>query len=526
MSAGSRRLIATVLVGCVTLFAFEGVVTTFSGQSLLRRLPLPWTAPASAADPAGRTHADEERLLAAARNPGLLRLHPDPLVGYVLRPGTELDILGGKIRTDALGLRARPRPWPDGDPLVIVLTGASIPFGFGLSDEDTIANRLEELLEASRGPGARPIVCRTVAMARWSTRNAVSCILDHFAELRPDIVVYMSFPNDCSDSDIVSEAGFREAFPDPASADPWLPVRADQSGLLVAKFRRGEAGTRLQPDDYGADALTADISPESRRRYDESAQRLVHLAEVLRARGGELMVMPIIRHEHGWQLLSRLWRALPDLPAAPLLSNIPSALTLGHDPHPNAQTAFALATLVAQALLDQGLVDRGAGQPLPKLARRFEALREPAFTPSGVMELSAEARAQARSLLRSSVDFTTGHGVEQVFGGVSVSGIVGTRALLLLAPAGPALDLTLAPVAERPDLYPLEIAVEVDGAPAGVVTLTAAGPVTARLALPQRADPEAPLEVKLIAPRWVVERIDGGFELVAFRPVRVSCVDG
>src|SRR5262249_10216748 len=153
------------------------------------------------------------------------------------------------------------------------------------SDEDTIANRLEELLERTRGPLARPVVCRTVAMARWNHRNAVQFVLDHLDELRPDLAVYLPFMNDLSDTLI--EGGDPEPYPDPASPDPWLPVRSHVTARLLAHLIASRDGglAGLDAGDFGPDALTSDLSPESSRRYDEDVASIARLSEVLAARG-------------------------------------------------------------------------------------------------------------------------------------------------------------------------------------------------------------------------------------------------
>ena len=164
--------------------------------------------------------------------------------------------------------------------------------------------------------------------------------------------------------------------------------------------------------------------------------------------------MPAIQHDHGYHLLSRLRRQVPDLAAAPLLSYYTEPMTLGVDPHPNAATARVMAGLVAQALFDQGLVDRGAGHPLPEVPPEYRAVLAPPLTPEAVDAMVALRHAKALEALRPCVDFTTGHGIAQIIGGVSENGLVGPRALLLLARAGETLDIEFLPIAERPGPLP------------------------------------------------------------------------
>src|SRR4029453_18065282 len=89
---------------------------------------------------------DAERRRAAANNPGPYAVHKDPLVGYVLRGDAEFEVFGGSVHTDALGLRRRTGPRHDVKPLRIVVVGDSVAFGYGLDDDQALAQRLEDLL--------------------------------------------------------------------------------------------------------------------------------------------------------------------------------------------------------------------------------------------------------------------------------------------------------------------------------------------------------------------------------------------
>ena len=526
MAATGRRLAASLGLALLTLLACEGLCSLALGSSLLRRLP-----GASILLPASNPLAwmpipDTHRAAAGSGNPGLYRLDTDPLVGYTLRTNAELLIGDGTIHSDALGLRRRPAGAEPRGALRIAVVGASIPFGHGLDDDETIAHRIEELLAASRGPSARPVACRTVAMGRWSTGNAVQFLLDHWVELAPEIVIYIPFSNDLSDTDQVDETGQRRWRPDPAARDPWLCVGSESLMRLRTRFTDAmERGViRLAPEGAGVDALVADLSPESAWRYDRNASRLLELAAMLERSGGHLAVATFAEAEHDWHLLARLQAAEPELCVLPLMRYYPQEFRLPDNYHPHAETARVVALWVAQELLARGWVDGGEGRPLPPVPDAYARVRGAPLPPEEIARRSDEARGRDRERLLPGIDLRTGYGLRQIFGGLDESGLVGGRMLALLAPEGDALELMLAPVEERPDLYPLEVRVEVDGQPAGAVTLTAGEPLEARLPLPARADPAAPLEVKLIAPRWVIARRHHASSLASFQPVRIACV--
>lgn len=520
--ARMRRLLLAPLLAAATLLALEGALSLARRPSLVHSLPRLWSA--TAPDAAWRPLSEEERRRAAAENPGIWRAHPDPRVGYALRTRSELAVREGQIRSDGLGLRRRPGEPREGA-LRIAVMGASIPFGYGLDDDEVLAHRLELALDAARGPGARPVLCRTVAMGRWNVRNAVSFLLDHLPDLRPDLVLFMPFENELSDTDQVDETGHRRAAPDPSSPDPWLSVRADDLSALTRRLQdaRGRGLVETEFGQIGPDALTADISPESTRRYDENAALLLRLRDELSARGARLAYLIYDESPHAWHMLRRLLAAAPDLPVIPLLEETPAAFSLGYDPHPSARTIEVFAGWIAQDLLDRGLLDAGLGHPLPAAPPEYAALRAGPRGREEIVALSRAAREEALRALQPAIDFRDGRGIRQLFGGVSTLATSGPRLLALLARRA-TLVVELAPLAERPDLYPLRVQVLADGAPLGELLLTADGPASGRFPLP----PGGPcVEVKLAAEDWVVS-VFGDWEVAeaaAYRPLRLACED-
>ena len=150
----------------------------------------------------------------------------------------------------------------------------------------------------------------------------------------------------------------------------------------------------------------------------------------------------------------------------------------------------------------------------------------PQRTQADIEARSQQVRAWALAELQPAIDFRSGRGVRQIYGGVSIGATSGPRLAVLLARRGRALDVELAPLGGRPGLYPLDIDVQVDGVRIGVVTLTAGGSTRARFPLPPGDSPA--IEVRLSAPEWTV----GSFstfdvvETAAYRPLRLACDDG
>ena len=517
------KLFLGVLAFVVGLLLVEGVISLVAGRSL-RGLVRTWRGPLDV-----RTLSDADRWQAAPP-PGLFRVHPDPLVGYVFRPEATLEILGAGFRTDRLGMRIRPGPPPPGNAMRIIVLGDSVAFGVGVHDNEMLAYRLEEMLLRVRGKGERPVTCYTVAVPGWNNRNSVHFLLDHMDVWKPDIVLFLPVGNDLTNTDGVYETGHRRVAPDIATRDPWLAYTDNSVFLARTGVRLFREGRQLDTIDIGTLAAGADITPVSRCRFDDNAAMISELARCLAARGAKLLLVQYrdqgLEDAYHWILRERLADLGLHLPVVSLFTKVTRSLALPTDPHPNPKAFRIAAIWTCEYLLDHGLVSRGENRPLPAVPESFEAKRSRGRTPAEIRALARGAREKARRRLLPEVNMETGRGIGQVVGGVSPEGSAGARTMVILAPEGDHIRGSLAPVPGRPDLYPLEVAVEVNGIPAGIV-MVSAGNAEARtrfdFALPEREDVTAPIEVVLKPKRWVVMEERGVMRIVSFRPIRLVC---
>ena len=526
-----KRLLLALVAAAAALLAAEGVLSLAVNRSLARmlrdqRAPLrPAPAPARPAPP-------------PKGSPGLYRVHPDPRVGYVLKPNAELKIFDGVIHSDELGLRKRPLPPRGADALKIVVLGDSVAFGYGLNDDQTLAHQLELLLNtagetAARAAArsaegtagaARPVECRTVAIPGWNHRNAVFCLLDHLDALDPDLVVYLPIPNDLLDSDGVNDDGNRRMTIDAASHDPWLSVNQLASILFARRAAKALEERGQEPWIWlGPDAVMSDLSAESHRRYDENADSIALLATTVARRGGQLLLLQWLDDMYGWSLRRRLAERGVQAPILPLFSEIPAELTLGFDSHPNAETVQGMACWVAADLIRRGWVP-GELATIPPASEAVRAARGPE-RPLGQDVLKAtDFQWSGWARLQAAIDLQTRLGVGQIYGGVNIDGTAGARALFLLPRGASTLSVRLAGLAERPDLYPMEVGVQIDDRLAGTLRIEAEAEVEASFEVPQRPAPAPPIEVRLIPERFAaVKNGDVGWQLVSFRPVRLQC---
>ena len=498
-----------------------------------------WTgrSPAARFDtsiPGAFSHYDRERIVAAARNPGNLKVHPDPLIGYVLKAEAELDVAGSRVRTDSHGLRARPGPSPRDDAIRIVVLGDSVAFGQGLGDDECLAHQLETLLRGVRGSDARPVVCHTVAVPGWNYRSAIHYLMAHYDRFRPDLVLYLPIQNDLGDIEVVLETGHRGHGPNLGADDPWLCVNFNRAhellGLLKYRVERGEIS--VDRDDIGPCIINADLGGESSRRFDRMADCVVGLHDLAERNGGRLAVVQYRENPFTAHLLHRLWERIPDLPAIFLLESVEQRDTLGDDPHPNAHTVRTLAIWLAEEVFARGWIDRGAGAALPEPDPELAARRAATRSADEVRRLSEATRREDHARLGPLIDFERGFGLRQVYGGLSLGATVGPRLLAALAHVGDAVRIEPEPVPGREDFYPITLSVRVNGRPVGEMVVGAPdepGAVEAEFPIPgpretaSGDDPVPPIEVELVAPRWMTIAELGGLELATCKLRQMEC---
>lgn len=469
--------------------------------------------------------AEREALLGAMPSVGPYRVPEDPLVGFTLAAAAEIDYLGQRFETDALGLRPRPGPPAGPDAFHIVVLGDSVAYGQGLAHEQNLAAQLEGLLRAVSAPGAREVVCSTVGIPGWNARNAARHLLDNLDRIAPDLVLFVPVENDLDDSYGVSEAGQRRRAEDPAVPHP-LCVVAPPYELFrnLGKQMLGPRGLarRTKEVHIAQWALLAGLTEASRWRLADMADTLASLAQRLERAGAQLVLAPYVQHDLHRSVRARLVERGLDLPVLPLLAEFLHADGLGKDPHPNAETMRALAIWAAEGLLAQGLVPLAAARPLPAVPEKFSGRQAREFAAAELAAWRTDFERAHAALLVARIEPAELEGLFQLYGGVNADGTLGIEAALVLPP-GRRLRLELAGAVDAPGLYPLEFAVWVDGRIVGELTLAHAGE-TGRVAEFELAPAQAaaPFEVRILAEDWALARVLERRVPVSARLVAVS----
>ena len=515
----ANKAILGLCAALLSVVLFEGLLSLATGRSI-RELWTP-SEPASV-DPAfAEIGRDAARL-----TPGPFRVAENPRIAYTFKQEHEVEIFGKQVVTDALGLRRRPVPEPDGECIRVVVLGDSVAFGWGLDEEQVLAHQLEQVLAEVRGEQAVPAVARTVAIPSWNHANAPHFLFDHFDELDPDVVLYLPVDNDLNDSSTVLESGYRGDRYDPISPDPLLHVSRMDDYLRGLLPRIRARGGRLNPKLMGPDGFLAAASAESQRRLDSAASHIVAMATRMERNGGALYVLPYYPHEYFRQLRARLVRSGTAVSTLPLLGDYGPDDACEDRAHPSANTVRAYAIWCAEQLFADGVIDRGADRPLPDLLEAYRGRRATLLDDEAVLAWSAEFESEARAQTRNTIRDLTGEGTRQIYGGVRADGSMGIHFLAFLARGGgESLRVVLAPLEGRDDLYPLEVLVEVEGMTVGAMQILPASesPQTEQ-AFSLAAFADSPiLEVKLRAERACTRAVGKRIEACSCRFVSLSC---
>ena len=123
------------------------------------------------------------------------RVSDIPELGHEHTPNTEGFYMGVPVTINSMGLRNDEISLAKPDGVVrILMLGDSVTFGWGVLQNDTVAAKLQELLNAT--PGATSIEVINSGVGNYNTVQEITYFLSRGIELDPDIVVLNYFIND------------------------------------------------------------------------------------------------------------------------------------------------------------------------------------------------------------------------------------------------------------------------------------------------------------------------------------------
>jgi len=525
------KLLLALVAFVAAAVLMEGAWSLIGDESAIRR-GADWLLGADTSPRADRVSMlDEERIAAAALTEGPYALEADPAIGFRMKAGVTRLILNAPATMDSWGQRVRPGPEPEpGAPRVVVL-GDSVAFGFGVGDDETFAHQLEELLAGARVPGApRPSV-HTVACPGWNMRGVCRYLKDHLARLRPDVVILMPVRNDLHDNFTLNEVGHRSPEFDPAYGLARPHVSLETYALLGYRMI-DRAPPELLKEFAGVDVLegathvvNSDVTPESRRLWDELVTDVRDVRSRLAARGARLaaaFLWPLPWEDY---CEYRLLEAMPDLPVIPLLRELRSKDTLKGDPHPTPRCIGAGAWLMADFLLENDWVPGTSRERLAPLDPDYTSRRR-RVEPAPIRRSRGESRRKLwRRFIGPEIDLTTARGFHQIYGGVHFSDeMVGTS--LFAGLANPARARTLELRVERlprsSGVYPVALEAAVNGVSAGSAELPPpedpeVREMTLTFTVPETVRGAPYLDALIRSSNWVTRRSDGISRVACYR---------
>lgn len=225
---------------------------------------------------------------------------PSDLLGYELRPGFRGRAFGASCEIDSRGLRATP----EGDPELpeVAIVGDSSPFGFGVSQEETVGSHLARALRGTYR-------VRNYAVPGYTTRQYVDRFLRDAPPPGHPLAAVFCFldQNDAGDEyGLVRQVGI----PYLHSGPPRSPLVVLAKGLAldnsyVLCTLRSRLGGRLAPPPGGkSPAPQENPAPEEPRATplpEPILESLERLREETVRRGAHLWVLPLRgRFEQGF----------------------------------------------------------------------------------------------------------------------------------------------------------------------------------------------------------------------------------
>jgi hypothetical protein len=272
-----------------------------------------------------------------------------PEFGHRHLPNREAQLMGVKVRTNALGFRGPEigdTANPDG--VRIAFVGDSITLGWGVAEQETFAHQVIDMLVRQ----GRKVEGYNLGIGNYNTPQELALFLETGARLKPDIIVLAYFINDA------------EPMPD-YPVQHWLNMNSAAWIVLSYRFdsllrRFGELPDwkKYYRDLYQTDAQGWKKTQEAIKQFSGTARKL----------GAALIVfnIPELRElkPYPFSDVTNKVRAVvegEDLTFVDLLPAVesldpPSLWVTVPDPHPNGRANTAFARQMTKEILP--LVDR------------------------------------------------------------------------------------------------------------------------------------------------------------------------
>jgi hypothetical protein len=280
--------------------------------------------------------------LPADKNTSLKRLvqsHPDNAIIYTLRPNLDLKFMRARVVTNSCGMRSPERPLAKPPGVYrIALLGDSFAFGWGVQQEASFAQKLEDNLNRMAA-GKKRFEVLNFGVPGYSTFQEVALFEERGLDFNPDAVLVYFVQNDFG--------------------MPFFVRDLNGSGGLFSSMKFVQLGRKLL-DPTALNRQISDLGLDPNRA-------LARLATLCEERG--IKTFLTINPRKSWKRdLSQLSAAKksPNVQIIPLRdalleyitrNKIPQeALTLSFDPHPSEIRHTILGALLAPYFVEAALL--------------------------------------------------------------------------------------------------------------------------------------------------------------------------
>ena len=397
---------------------------------------------------------------------------PNPDVGRRFKRNSEFQLHGVRVTTNSAGMRSETPYRPKRDRFRIIVLGDSVAMGHGVEEDARMGEQIEALLSERRiTVGEQPIEVLTLGMTSWTTVMETAYLTSRFSAYEPDLVLLIMVANDIKPNGGVTGSGH-------ATRDFSTEHRELGSGFFSGR----------NPVRFGHPPLNGSmlgLGPMGRSFWTKAFEGIKRLEQLLEQSGGHLL-LTVLDHDPNFSAMAVRSRELAGVTSPLLFTDYlfdPDGFIL-FDGHPSVRGHEILAVHHLHALAKLGWLPL-EGNNLPKLPDPLSLKMDHAVSKADLQALQSEL---FDDQLRENLNFRSDFAVADTYGffggfwprsretALTSPPIASGRAgLLLRRTPGSQEIVTRLEVPAAPELFPMEIALTVNGVKAEPLVLSDLG---------------------------------------------------
>lgn len=428
--------------------------------------------------------------------PSLWDTVPEPLVGRIAKPGLDVYQSYAQVKTNNAGMRDN-RAYLKKDPSMyrIVCLGDSFVFGEAGKQEDRWCDQLQQWFrDTNTLLDGKPVETLALGLSSWTMLQEATYLTSRISDYDPDLIIVLTVSNDITTDAGVTGSGF-------LTADFSNSQRQWGNGLIT-----NSAGAEFGLQRYTA--LYYDLAPAAEALWQTGMTAMKRLGDIQKKRNGKILYS--VLNEGGNQLTyfentyrDQFAKAGMDAPLFTVTYLRGADTMLLHDSHPNREGHALLTSQYLHAMKKTGiLVDNS--DKLPPLKAELEPLLN---TPADNKMLQVHRQASLKRI-PNKLDFANMSADQSMglLGGIfpdraepTTKPWASTQAGFLLKRSGDSpnrLSLIIE-IPDKPELFPLETTLAIDGNPVKNFTFLQGEKVSLTVEIPSGLTDKPALEILL-----------------------------